>query len=439
MLMWCAAGALAGVAFTVSPLAVLFALVAMLLWWWAARGLDAWERRWVFGLLGAATGLRVAAVGALLLTTTPAQHFNTYFPDAQFAIARAGWIRNIWLDVPIGPMYEYILYNPYGATSYSYILGAIQMITGPSPYALNFVSIAAFLAGAIALFRIARQSFGPPAALVGLAWLLFWPSTFAWSVSMLKESMQFALAAFLVAFTLRAVRSRTWRARIAAAMLAAATGYALMTLRSAAVYVAVSGAVAGVLAWMLTRRSWVAVTSGVLCVAAGAAVVSRPFVQEQAMSVVRAAADRQIGHVASNGYGYKVLDQRFYSYGSRIARTLEPAEAVRFLGRAAVAFFTVPAPWQIESRSGLAYLPQQMAWYMLVLLGIPGVVAGFRRDPLVTWILLASVAAGVAVIAPNSGNIGTLVRHRDMVVPALALLSAAGFTSVLNTLVPRPD
>jgi hypothetical protein len=427
-------GALLGVAYTASPLTFLFGLLLPLLFWWAGRGLSTAERRLVFGLLGTATLLRVLAVAALLVTTSGAQHFNTYFPDAQFAIARSWWVRNIWLDAPIGPLYEISLYDPYGATSYSYLLGAIQLLVGQSPYGLNFVSIAAFLAGSIALYRVARQSFGSRSAAIGLGVLLFWPTTFAWSVSMLKEPMQFALTAFLLVFTLRAVRSRTWWACLAGALCAVATAYALATLKSATVYVAVGGCAGGVAAWAMTRRPAIAAVSLVTLLAIASVALSRPDARELAMGVVRSAADRQIGHVTSYGFGYKVLDQRFYSYGSRIVRTLQPGEAFRFLVRAVWAFFTVPRPWEIESRAGFAYEPQQLAWYALVVLGVPGVVAGFRRDPLVTWILLAIVGAGVAVIAPNSGNVGTLVRHRDMVIPALALLGAAGFAASLATL-----
>jgi hypothetical protein len=438
MMFWIIAGLLAGLAYSLSPLTVAFTLLVPVLFWWALRGLDAWERRWAGAILAAATLLRAGAIAVLLLATTQAQHFNTYFPDAHFAIARSWWVRNIWLDVPIGPVYENGLYNPYGATSYSYVLAAIQMIVGLSPYALNFVSVAAFLAGAIALYRIARQSFGASAALLGLAALLFWPSTFAWSVSMLKESMQFALTAFLALFALRAVRSRTWGARIAGAVLAVAAALAIATLRSAALYIAVAGSVAGVTAWVLTRRSWLVVASIAALTLGGAATLSRPAVEQRALELVRDAAAVQIGHVASSGYGYKLLDQRFYSDGPSTVRTLDPDEAVRFLTRAVVAFLTVPMPWQINSRAGLAYLPQQLAWYALVILAIPGAIAGFRRDPLVTWLLLAHVAAGIAVIAPNSGNVGTLVRHRDMVVPTLALLSAVGFARIL-TVLAKPD
>lgn len=435
MLLWTIMGVLAGAAYTASPLTILFGLWLPLLFWWAARGIEAPERRWVFGLLGAATALRVCAIAALLVTTSPAQQFNTFFSDAQFAIARSWWVRNIWLGVPIGPLHEIGLYDPYGATSYSYLLGAMQMFVGPSPYGLNFVSIAAFLAGAVTLYRIARQSFGPGAALVGFALVLFWPSTFAWSVSMLKEPMQFALTAFMVACALRAVRSRLWVARAGGALLAAATGYAMATFSAAAAAVTVAGVSAGVVAWAATRRRWVAIAGLVVLAGGGAVALSRPQVQAQLLQAARDAGDRQYGHVATSGYGYKVLDERFYSEGVLATREMRPNEAVRFVVRSVVAFFAVPLPWQVASTAGLAYLPQQFAWYALLLLGLPGSVVGFRRDALVTWILVAVVAAGVAVIAPNSGNIGTLVRHRDIVVPVLVWLSAVGVARVLAFLV----
>ncbi|MBI3494348.1 MAG: hypothetical protein HY047_21585, partial [Acidobacteria bacterium] len=170
----------------------------------------------------------------------------------------------------------------------------------------------------------------------------------------------------------------------------------------------------------------------------GAVAAARPRVQQQMLELARSAADRQVGYWASSGYGYKTLDQRFYSAGAKATRGMEPDEAVRFLVRAVVAFFTVPLPWQLVSLTSLAYLPQQYAWYALVLLGIPGAVVGYRRDPLLAWILLAYVVAGVVVIAPISGNIGTLVRFRDMVVPAVALIGAAGFVAVIGMLVRRP-
>src|SRR6185295_13321623 len=110
--------------------------------------LDRAERRRVLAILGIGLAVRVAAVAVLLLATDPQQqHYNAFFPDARAAIARTAWIRNIWLDVPMPQAYYLGTYDPYGATRYWYVLAALQLIVGPSPYALNFLSTAAFLAG----------------------------------------------------------------------------------------------------------------------------------------------------------------------------------------------------------------------------------------------------------------------------------------------------
>ena len=55
-----------------------------------------------------------------------------------------------------------------------------------------------------------------------------------------------------------------------------------------------------------------------------------------------------------------------------------------------------------------------------------------RRDPLVTLVCLGYIVMGLAAIAANGGNVGTLVRHRDMVVPFVAVLASVGFVRVLS-------
>jgi hypothetical protein len=88
------------------------------------------------------------------------------------------------------------------------------------------------------------------------------------------------------------------------------------------------------------------------------------------------------------------------------------------------------------SRSELLFLPQQMAWYVLVGFAMIGVVEGCRRDALATWLFIGMSTAGAAVIALNEGNIGTMVRHRDSIVPFVACLGAIGATALLARFAP---
>ena len=102
--------------------------------------------------------------------------------------------------------------------------------------------------------------------------------------------------------------------------------------------------------------------------------------------------------------------------------------------RALATFIAVPLPWQLQSARELAYLPEQMAWYALVLLLPVGIVAGYRRDRLVTCTLVGYVAPTAVALALTNGNVGTLLRLRGLVVPYLAWISVVGFFAALGTL-----
>ena len=73
----------------------------------------------------------------------------------------------------------------------------------------------------------------------------------------------------------------------------------------------------------------------------------------------------------------------------------------------------------------------------MVVLAAIGVVAGLRRDPLVTCLLCGVTAAGALAIGLNSGNIGTMVRHRDTVVPFVVWLSALGAVTTASNWMSR--
>jgi hypothetical protein len=73
----------------------------------------------------------------------------------------------------------------------------------------------------------------------------------------------------------------------------------------------------------------------------------------------------------------------------------------------------------------------------MVVLAAIGVVAGLRSDPLVTCLLCGVTAAGALTIALNSGNIGTMVRHRDTVVPFVVWLSALGAVTTASNWMSR--
>jgi hypothetical protein len=106
-------------------------------------------------------------------------------------------------------------------------------------------------------------------------------------------------------------------------------------------------------------------------------------------------------------------------------------QGVRYVVGSIAAYIAMPLPWKIQSRTALAYLPEQLVWYLMVALAPIGVAAGLRRDALLTSLLVCYTAIAVVLVALTSGNIGTLVRHRGLAVPYMLWLSTLGACEVL--------
>jgi hypothetical protein len=93
---------------------------------------------------------------------------------------------------------------------------------------------------------------------------------------------------------------------------------------------------------------------------------------------------------------------------------------------------TDPLPWKAQSRAAVAYLPEQIVWYLLALLAPVGFLFAFRRDPAVAGLLLGHAIVIAFAVAFTSGNVGTLVRHRSLALPYLVWLSAIGGCELLT-------
>jgi hypothetical protein len=420
------AGTSIGVVYVLSPLAVWFAVAAFSIAAWAEHGVEGRERQWLRLLLAAAIVLRVLSILTLFASanhsTTP---FATFFGDEEFFIKRSIWLRNLALGVPIHPADFTYAFDEVGQTSYLYLLAAIQVLAGPAPYGVHLVGIAFYVATVVLLFRLARRTLGRAPAFIGLVLLLFLPTLFVWSVSALKEPAFLLLSASALALVEVAARRPEWGPRLAAAGAIAVLIPAVESVRRAgALLTAVSLAAGIVIAWIAVRPRALMATIVLVPIALGAAF-GRPEVQVRAYDAVTRAAFQHRGHIFTPGYVYKALDDRFYisEYDIPDMRFFEQA---RFVIRSLVAYVAVPLPSQASSRTLKAYMPEQLLWYVMIALVPVGFVGAVRRDSLVASLFLAFAAASASLVALVSGNVGTLVRHRGLVIPFVVWLSAVG-------------
>lgn len=437
VLRWSAiAGVLVGIACASSPLTVWFTIAMVLLLRTAVSGIGGDERRWILAALVVAIALRVIAIGGLFLLTNHAQlPFGSFFGDEEYFIKRSIWLRNVALGIPIHRADLIYAFDDYSQTSYLYVLALVQILVGPAPYGVHLLGVALYLAATVVLFRTVRTSLGRMPALFGLVLLLFLPSLFAWSISALKEPLFFFLTASSVAVAVRVVRAPGWGARFAALLALVALGAALETVRAAGAGLSAASVGGGLaIAWLVQRPRWILATAVVVPIVVGA-VLSRPAAQVKAYSAVVTTAQQHWGHVATAGYVYKTLDERLYPDRSEIS-DIHFSEALRYIVRSFERYLTVPLPWEVRSRAALAFLPEQMVWYVLLALSPLGLWIAFRRDLLVTSLLLGHALVAALLVALISGNVGTLVRHRGMALPYVVWFSAVGLCALLK---PAPE
>ena len=420
------AGVAVGIVYALSPLTVCFAIAILLLFRWTVSGIEGDERRWIMTMLIVALALRIVAIAALFVTTDHAKvPFGSLFGDEEYFIKRSIWLRNIALGLSVHGADVIYAFDDYSATSYLYVLAFVQVLVGPAQYGVHLLGMGFYLTASVILYRLVRSTLGVMPALIGIGVLLFLPSLFAWSISALKEPLYFLLTASSVALAVKVARGPGWGIRMLAAVLIMAIAGALQTVRSAGAGLSAASVAGGLAIGAIITRPRLLLPIVVATPLAVGAVFSRPRVQYQAYTVLQNAARQHWGHVATPGYVYRILDDRFYPDKSEI-NDMQFAEATRFAVRSFQRYLTVPLPWEVRSASALAFLPEQIVWYLVIALLPFGVVFAFRRDAIVAGLLFGHAAVAAVTVALISGNIGTLVRHRGLALPYLVWLSAVG-------------
>lgn len=433
-----AAGVALGVIYTLSPMLVWFALALVVGHRWLVRGLPDDERRMIVTVFALATLARGVVIAVLFATTDhDTRSFASLFGDEEYFKYRSMWLRSVALGVSVHPADMIYAFSEYSETNYLYAMGFLQVLVGEAPYGVHLFSILAFLAASVLLFRFVRERFGPPVALLTAVATLFLPSLFAWSVSALRESVHLLLTLLALIAAIRVIEAPSWRRRLAAGLVSAAALFALRDLRAGSMLASLTALAIAFALLPLVRRSRVLVGVAVLAVVMAGIAASRPAVQSALLERLRGLALQHHGHVYTPGYSYRVLDDHFY--GSRsldsTSRMTWP-EAGRYVVRALVAVVLVPLPWEARSRFELVYVPEQMIWYLALLLAPIGFVAAYRINPRAALVFAAYIACIGAGIALSSGNIGTLVRHRGLVLPFLFCFAAVAICRLLARRTP---
>jgi hypothetical protein len=432
-----AAGIALAVFYSVSPVFALTLAAAIAWLCLAGRGLRPGERQRLAAVIVVALAVRWLLIGVLLIAGIPLHNdlsVGALSGDDGYYLARALRGRDIALGLTHGRYDYFVVSDDYGRTSYLYLLTAVQVLFGPTPYSMRALNALIFVAAAVIVFRAVRPSFGATASLTALVALVLLPSLVVGSISIGKEPVYFFVSAVLFSVVMAVSRRWTVPAIAGGAAVAALCVIVLDSMRRGAAALALAGiAIALAAPWLLATRRRAVMAVGAAAVIAAVAVM-QPAVRARTIDAITSVSKTHSGHVFTSGHAYKLLDEGFYYNPGISPYTLTADQALRFVARAAVSFLVTPLPWQMASARELAFLPEYVMWLAMVICAVPGVVAGWRRDPQVTALLIGFILPTAAAVAVTTGNVGTLLRLRGLVTPFLIWLSALGALTVAQYL-----
>jgi len=407
------------------------------------RGLSVGDRQVLDLLLFVAVAARLLFIVAVFLRNVPQHHdmwLGELTGDGAYGLSRGLRARDLLLGVPTNRFDSFVVNDIYGRNYYVGLLTGLQVLFGPIPYSVRVMNVFFYLAGALLLFRLTRRMYGRLPAFAALAVVLFLPSFFVWSVSLLKEPLYFLCTATFLTAASRSLRGGPARARILAAAGAVIALVLMEGVRHKTFAIGMLGwgiAASMMIVFSRPRRYLPLAAVGV---AAVLALLALPGIQHLALDTLAESAKIHAGHVFTLGHGYKLLDESFYYHmqdPNSSTLTLTADQAARYVVRAGVSFLLTPLPWQAVSIRELVYVPEQLVWYaMLALLPI-GIVAGWRRDAATTAMMIGYLTPTSMILALTNGNVGTLVRLRGMVMVILVWVSALGLCALLERVLAR--
>ncbi|HEY8825804.1 MAG TPA: glycosyltransferase family 39 protein [Candidatus Limnocylindria bacterium] len=396
------------------------------------------SRRQVLPLVTFATLLRVMAAVVLY--------------DGLLAAGRGGFVTGDdagYFD--LSSRLAQILHGGTAAFDYkgeSYLLGtfvyletAVFYIFGPKVLLVELLNAA--MGGLLVAFafEIARRLFEATAGVVAAVLVAIYPSLVLWSALNLKDSLTLALIA-LVLWTVLLFQEKRAMWLIPAAFAPLVLMESLRNYIFVGLILVIPAAIAFTPRLRLKDRAiagFLAVGLAVLLLVTGPTGTRGGI-----PSLAELEAERAAMGVGANTSFAEPLPTPPTAGSQRTPGESAGSDEVvvrtfRYLPRAAAYVLFAPFPWSARRTLDLAVLPEMLIWY-LALGGALFVLVWHRR----TWgalvPLIFFVGGTLLVLALAEGNVGTLFRHRAMVIPFVLILASPAFALLFSRSAARsPD
>lgn len=307
----------------------------------------------------------------------------------------------------------------------TYLYAVIYSAFGYYPLMINFINcILGVLIGYIN-YLIALKIFGRKSAYITLIITLFFPSLFIWSTfTKLKDTLYiFSLILFLYLLIKFITKKRPYQVLPILFLVPLIELIRKRTMPLLMLIFVIS------LLFTIIIRSRRKITV-ILIVIGFISLIKFKGPNILTMSRIRASADEAIsyhrGSAFSGGVVYKLRSDMYDVTKFKLS------DYIIFYSKGLFHFFFEPLPTHILSNSILIFYPQQIVWDFAMLFVLLGIVFSIKNRKLESGYILIYLFVMSSGFALAGANIGTLVRHRDVITPVVIIFSSVGITSLFK-------
>ena len=375
------------------------------------------ERRRVAAIAGVAIGIRLAAAAILHFGSLAAGQGGFITGDdaayARLASGYLAWLRGDQVEPYLPPLWGG---NAYLFGTFVYLETALFLVFGPTTLAMTCVNALLSALVVTLAYDITRRFAGPaPATFTAIAVSLY-PSLVLWSSLNLKDTLVITLVVCALWSLQRMQERPQW-------LFLGVTALALLALESLRRYVFLGLAALAPLAvsFSASRRriAWTAVTLATSIMLVAAVAVTGGLGGSGGALAVGFADLERIRAAMAAGARTAFADPLGATGGNDalvLTRTLS------YVPRGVAYTLFAPFPWDVHGLRDLVTLPEMLLWYLSLIAAPIGVYRAKRWRATAPLVLYVVGLLGLFVLV--EGNVGTLFRHRAMVVPFVIMLAA---------------
>ena len=306
---------------------------------------------------------------------------------------------------------------------YDYWCGFVYFITGNNPISLFFINSVMGSITVILVYFISKRIFDSKVAVVASLFIAFWPSLILWSTQNLKEpSTIFFVTVCLLAFT-----SFKHRLRFSYLLFFAASFFILLWLRQLFAAIVVFS-IAMSMFFSLKKRIVFLLLVIVLSTFFLINLYGSDFLLVKAKSWFAYNVGISESFFESVDYARQVRTAGASSAFFRNVDISSFSSAVAFLPIGLIFVFLSPFPWQTASIEQVFAIPEMLVWYALLPLTFLGVYRALKNKRKDSLLLIIFISTVVLIMSFLEGNVGTIFRHRSIILGFTFVFTAAGIT-----------